>query len=386
MTYTKIICISLFTCLVGIGLFLLHNQWIIIIPRPQAPQSASTPVKQVIPFFYPTETGLKKENQSLILSPEPTAALEQLVTEWLHFIYQEEIIKKKILLQSVALNANNSEAYISFDTTLFTKNQSTTSKLMLIEALLKTTEATFPSLQSLMLLSNNKPLSDAHLDFSYPWPITGYSESRVSQPAHQNNPTQMSLTILFAPYGDAQNKGRTIADSFERTIALQCAHLIKKSVMAENQDLTIQVLPTTRDMISTHQRATLANKKNIDLVISLNFYQELSAQSHCNIYYYVRNSATDFWKNKKNTLSLEPYDQAYKKSLNESHAIALHLKETVNSLSNSLVCNVVGIPYKPLVGIIKPAIALEIGTQNSSDLQTLVPILTQALLKVCTNP
>ena len=84
---------------------------------------------------------------------------------------------KKVVIQSILTDASGREAFISFDRNPLAKEKSTFQKLMWVEGLLNTIKGSGLPIENIQLLIHHKPLSDAHLDFTHPWPISGYGKS-----------------------------------------------------------------------------------------------------------------------------------------------------------------------------------------------------------------
>lgn len=118
---------------------------------------------------------LIKEEKELIYSSNMQDTLADLVARWLSVLEEEHLLTKKVTVQSVLLDTQNTTAYISFDRTPLAKELSTHDKLMTIESLLKTLrDSDFP-LKKVQFLANHKPMHDVHLDFERPWAIQGYA-------------------------------------------------------------------------------------------------------------------------------------------------------------------------------------------------------------------
>jgi hypothetical protein len=75
------------------------------------------------------------------------------------------------------LVADEHIAYVSFEQTPFSPEQSTKSRWLFVESLLRTIKDNLPQITSVMLLVHDKPLLDRCLDFSKPWPIQGFLEA-----------------------------------------------------------------------------------------------------------------------------------------------------------------------------------------------------------------
>jgi hypothetical protein len=99
--------------------------------------------------------------------------MQYLINAWLTLLDEENVMSKKVTLQSALMSAHG-HLYVSFDRNPFDENSPTYDTWMWIEGLLKTIRENEPSIQSVHFLVHHHPMEDNHLDFSNPWPITGF--------------------------------------------------------------------------------------------------------------------------------------------------------------------------------------------------------------------
>lgn len=178
------------------------------------------------------------------------------------------------------------------------------------------------------------------------------------------------ITIMIEPAGDAQHAGRIIDDCFERGIALQCAESLKKQLEQNYPGLRVILSRFPGESLEELQNANFANRLGVDLYISLHFYQEDQAKHHVAIYYFCYNNVTDFWHKREEQLSFVPYDKAHLDSIvpSKNYASTFYnalCKKEYNALFN--VYKPLALPFKPLIGIALPAIALEASLKKKDD-------------------
>ncbi len=126
-------------------------------------------------LFYYQGGNLKTEEKELLYATQNIIeTTHNIVTAWLTLLDEEELWPKKVSLQSVLIDASGTDLSLSFDHSPFLQEQSTHTKLSWLEALLKTIQETGLPLKTIRFLVHNKPLPDPLLDFTHPWPITGY--------------------------------------------------------------------------------------------------------------------------------------------------------------------------------------------------------------------
>jgi hypothetical protein len=114
-----------------------------------------------------------KESVEIITTADIAQTMHYLINAWLTLLDEEGGMTKKVSLQSALMSARG-QLYISFDRTPFDENSPTHDKWMWIESLLATVRENEPSVQAVHFLVHHHPMEDNHLDFSSPWPVTGF--------------------------------------------------------------------------------------------------------------------------------------------------------------------------------------------------------------------
>lgn len=193
---------------------------------------------------------------------------------------------------------------------------------------------------------------------------------------------QNFFLIMLAPAGDAKNIGRIIGDSFERGITLQYAEQLKKIVEAQCSNVTIIVNRFPGDVISPLQNASFANRLQVDLFISIHFYQTTEIKPHLHLYQFSYN---DDFITLPSVLSFYPYDQAHLFNKEKTALYISTIKQVCekNEYQKLFTTNpIIKIPFKPLIGVIAPAIGIEIGLKNSLDWQQYIGPLAQSIFVI----
>jgi hypothetical protein len=129
--------------------------------------------KTVTLSLFKGET-LKKEQQKIVWGTCAVDNYTLLINSWLTLLVDEGITRRRISLQSVALDTAQKHIFVSFEQTLFDAQDTTYSKLMMIESLLKTIKNNTDGIQDVYILVQHQPLQDAHLTFALGWPVRGF--------------------------------------------------------------------------------------------------------------------------------------------------------------------------------------------------------------------
>lgn len=213
------------------------------------------------------------------------------------------------------------------------------------------------------------------------WSFFGTSEPKPEQML-QVQAQPITFTLMIDPAGDARDTGREIDDSFERSITMQCAEELKKSLESHIPGTRVILTKFTGETVEPLQNAAFANRLNVELYLSLHFYETKDKNAKLHLYHVLYNAGTDFWGKKSDELTLLPYDQAYKLSIKKTENILKSLFETMKKEEKkyALDCSApIGLPFKPLAGIRAPALGIEIGIKKKDDWKALIPFFVAVL-------
>ncbi len=195
-------------------------------------------------------------------------------------------------------------------------------------------------------------------------------------------PEKPPFTVMIDPAGDARNPGRVIDDTYERSLTMQFAEELKQLLETEPRKCRVILTRFPGEAVEPLQNVTFANRLGIDLYISVHFFEQKAETPHLYFYTLLYDPASDFVVKKGTSLELLPYDQAYKVPLAKTKQYTSLAYDTCSQASKSFhaVCHApLAIPYKPLVGILAPALGVEIGIHHKSQGKLLVPLIAQAI-------
>lgn len=178
---TNLIFLLFFMLIAGMLFFLCQKEFIIFkFPafnnnyREQKVNSKISKTKKNIKLYYWMHERWKTEDINIIWSENINENIQYTISAWLNLLEEERIIDKKVTLQSALMSENNQFVYLSFDRPLFNEENSTNSKLMIIESLLKTLRDNGIKIQGIIFLIHHQEMPDPHLDFSHPWSLQGF--------------------------------------------------------------------------------------------------------------------------------------------------------------------------------------------------------------------
>lgn len=182
--------------------------------------------------------------------------------------------------------------------------------------------------------------------------------------------------IMIDPAGDAKHIGRKIDDSFERGITLQCAEALK-TTLEERYSIRVVLTRFPGEALEPLQNANFANRLKVDLYLNLHCYQESNSRPQLFIY---RCSQGNEFVTKTSELAWHPYDQAHQINSKTTRIWAHTIHKNLDNYKNLFDCRgIFAVPFKPLLGITAPALALEIGIKKSADWRMIVEPLVASL-------
>lgn len=197
--------------------------------------------------------------------------------------------------------------------------------------------------------------------------------------ARTNRNSRRSFVIMLSPAGDVQHPGRRIDDSFERGITLQCAEAVKQALEKENLPVTILLSQLPGDIIYNLHIASLANRLDVDLFISLHFYSTQNTRP--NVYLYQFSYGDDFAKLTED-LAFYTYDQAHRFNADITTSYIQLFKSALDIQKYHhlfAVSSPYKLPFKPLIGITAPSIGFEAGLKQKNNWYNYIEPLTQAV-------
>jgi len=184
---------------------------------------------------------------------------------------------------------------------------------------------------------------------------------------------------MINPAGSTVSTERLINNSFERGIALQASEYLQSHIERECPHTRVLLTRSPGQATGALHNAHCANSLGIDLFISLHFYHEQSIKPHIYLYQFsynnqIRSQPCDF--------SFYKYHQSYFFN-HASSAQAAHILTDLWSrapyINQFTTHAVIGFPCTPLIGIIAPALALDIGIKEPADWQTYMPALINGI-------
>ncbi len=197
--------------------------------------------------------------------------------------------------------------------------------------------------------------------------------------------SQRTIKIVLDPAGDAQNSGRTIDDSFERSITWHYCYYLQKSLEAKFSDVKVIITRQPGEVISELQNANFTNRLNADLFLSIHFFQEMLTKPQLFIYTFSNN---DDFVTQRSDVMFYRYDHMHQYNAKRTKIFAHSIQQSLDTPENKqkFECmDIISCPFKPLIGIKAPAIAFEIGLKKKEDWQLYVEPIVASIETLITQ-
>ncbi len=175
--------------------------------------------------------------------------------------------------------------------------------------------------------------------------------------------------------------GRVIDGEFEKDILFAWARVLQDQLTQTIPSLQVIILGQTEKEYDQTRLISQANRLNPDLIISLNLFQA-QTRPQLFMYHVLFSKEPPIWE-KPTRLVFLPYEQAYIKHAHKSTLIGESIYESLKMQRKETyeLKNFLGVPYKPLMGLLPPALGIEFGSMNAKSWELTVPSLTEAIRK-----
>lgn len=385
------LALSIVSILVG-SLFyaITHNIIIIRYPPNYTIKTAHGGLnKELMRFTYWKGTVPVHEWRHIIQDEEDIVNAQRIIAMYWTIIEDNGLFPSRIQVQSTATDRTGKVLLCSLSDNPCNTEASTLTAWLLIEGLILTLRELMPQFQKILFLVNHEPLVHPTLDYSCPWPFEGFSTSaqfaeNYKKPTHTltKSPLDYPLVVYINPSGTSYHPGRTIGDSFERGIAINCAQNLK-------DELAVR-LPLTRVIINQAreenrdplQHINQANRVRANVYVYLSFYHTKKVTPELTIMTFRWHPTTDLWKREIRREAFIPFQEAHFAHATLSHNIAHHMFYYAATHRPFPLCAMacLALPYAPLAGIAIPAIGIEIGIQHGAQIAEIAPAIADMLI------
>lgn len=179
---------------------------------------------------------------------------------------------------------------------------------------------------------------------------------------------QQPKLIMIDPAGHAKNPGRRLYKGYERAETYKCAEALKKRL---EKEFNVRVVLTRApgDEIVPLQNASFANRliipdnHPVDFFLCINFYIQEAPKPKICLYNVVFDPIIDNVSRSIDPFAFVPVHQAHFKNIRHTTALAAHLASLLGAeqyRKSYDVSGPYGMPLKQLIGIIAPALVVEI--------------------------
>ncbi len=184
------------------------------------------------------------------------------------------------------------------------------------------------------------------------------------------------FTIMLNPAGDVKDSGRCLNESFERGPTLQFCLELKKSIEANYINVRTVLTRLSGEIVEPLQNANFSNRVQVDFFLSIHFYKENQIIPQIYLFNYINKPF--FCLPKIEDLYFYRFDDAYLINLDKTIKYANKIQNSLGKAEYKKIFNFRGLfsmPFKPLIGITAPSIAIEIGLKTDEWAKYINPVL-----------
>lgn len=155
----------------GIFFFCIYQEWLIVYwNKPHTiTRSEHSSQKKTVTLYRPHHDGWTTEAVELLMPSHEQDSMKVLLNAWLSWLTEEQILSKKVQIESILYSPSGYELYLSFDQTPFVAHWSIRQREQFLYALLKTLRKNGCTASLLYFLVHHKSLQDPHFDCSQAW-------------------------------------------------------------------------------------------------------------------------------------------------------------------------------------------------------------------------
>ncbi len=189
------------------------------------------------------------------------------------------------------------------------------------------------------------------------------------------------IFMMINPAGHAKNIGRRIVEGYERTVTFKMAEVLKQKLQ-DQYGIRCVLTRYPGEEIVDLQNASFSNRLGIDFYLSLHIYRQDIIKPKIFVYNLIYNPMVDFVSRVFDPYKFVPVNQAHFLNINLTQSYGLKIKDTLtkrNHKKNFDCYGVFGIPIKPLVGIVSPALCIEIGICDQDQWKNLIDPIVDSL-------
>lgn len=368
----------------GVLLVAIQYQWIIIHyanPSPFSTQQIEgRPTPWRVSYKYHKNNTVYTYNKDIIALKHTTQAATRIINHYFELLEDENIIHTPVTA-TICFNEHSTAAFISLSQSPFTVHHTVQNRYTIINDLLTNLQTHIPQLQCVLFLLNHETFEDPFLEFRIPWPIEGFASNQSQEKPALPTITSRPIHIVLNPSGHSQHVGRTIGEAFERTITLHIAQSIKAIFEKLNSNILVTITRSIGDVISPLQHINYINKLNADLFIHLGIYHSINITPEISVYTFCTHPTTDNWKR---PIDFMPWYTAHRAHRKSSIAYATSIAFFLTQEPDIRLITHQSIPYRPLTGIVRPSVALEIGIPNHTSWESVTVPIAHAIMQ-CTR-
>lgn len=197
-----------------------------------------------------------------------------------------------------------------------------------------------------------------------------------------------TIPVVINPAGDAKHLGRKLDEGYERAATLRFAEKLQQQLAQNNEKLNVIVSRRAGEEVSQQEIASFVNRLQAKLSITIHVYKSAQAKPNIHLYHLCYNPFTELTAQKQTAPDFTPLHKTHRINMQATRRYLEKIGHTLKQKRYKKKFDVnpgLPAPLKELVGIVPPAISIEIGINKEKRLDDLVGPVAHALQKVLIN-
>ena len=192
---------------------------------------------------------------------------------------------------------------------------------------------------------------------------------------------EQSTLVMLDPAGHAKNVGRRLVEGYERAETFKFAEKLQEALKNKYGARAVLTRYPGEEIVDL-QNASFANRLAVDFYLNINMYRQEAVKPKIYMYHLVYNPMIDLVRRVVDPFSFLPIHQSHFANIGKTRNIGKWIKDVLVMpyyQKRFDFFGLFGIPFRPLCGVIAPAVGIEIGICEEDQWKNLVDPLVESL-------
>lgn len=188
--------------------------------------------------------------------------------------------------------------------------------------------------------------------------------------------------IVINPAGDAHHLGRKLNNGYERAATLRFAEELQQKLARSNEEFDVVVSRRAGETVVQQETASFVNRLQATLAVTIQVYRCKTAKPKIYLYHLCYNPFTELTAQTSQALAFTPLHKTHRINMATTIQYAKNIATILSKRNYQKQFDCIGpqpAPIKALIGMVPPALTIEIGINKEQRLETLVVPIAKAI-------